>query len=278
VKSENAATGQPAKKPPFISYLTVRDEGLPSSLAIAGPAFIGFVKNGEKESTVAKVSAIFTGPALTQGGSGTAPFASLSIARDLTGSVARDTVGGRLGVKTTLFDYTETGLAVDATASVSARRDRIRATTTQGVLIDGKLVQKHLAIGEPFGSSGFPFQLVPRIAVGIDRVANAPKSAAVGQNTFALVGASLVAWPSLIPRLEISGRYQYLHDFSTTNGLVERRATYQEYGLNYYLYEPSDEKAVFQPVLSLSREFGDDPTTGVVALRRTTLGLKFKVN
>jgi hypothetical protein len=267
-----------SKTPPLISYLSVRDEGLPSSLPTAGPAFLGFVKNRDKESTVAKISAIFTGPALTQGGSGTAPFASLSISRDLTGSVARDTIGGRVGLRTTIFDYTQMGFAIDATGSVSARRDRIADKTTQGLLLDGKLVHKYLAVGEPFGTSGFPFQVVPRIGVGFDRVSKASTSSSAGQYNFGMVGASFATWPSMIPRLEVVGRYQYIRDFSASGGLANRRLRYHEYGLNFYLYDPNDEKAVFKPLLALLRESGDDPLSSLSSVRRTTLGLKFKVN
>lgn len=264
--------------PSLLSFVTVRDEGLPNSLPTAGPAFLGYVKNGDKEGSLVKLSAIFTGPALTHGGSGTAPFGSLSVYRDLTGSTPRNTIGARAGLRGTLFDYVETGFALDTTASVSTKEDRIKHTATDGVLLTSKLVAAKLATGAPFGSTGIPYQLVPTFGLGVDRIRNAPGGSPTGTNRFVLAGASLALWPSVIQRVQISARYQHLSDLSASSGIDKRRLNYREASIDYYLFSPSDDKAVVQPIFSISRERGDDPISGIGGVNRTMIGLKLKVN
>ncbi len=262
----------------MLTYLTVRDEGLPSSLPTAGPAFLGYVKNGDKDGSLIKVSVIATGPALTHGGSGLAPFGSISVYRDLTTATPRSTIAGRLGLRNTFLDYVTTGFAFDTTASVSTKEDRVKAIATDGLLLSNKLVSRALATGAPFGKSGVPYQLVPSVGLGMDRVRSAPSGTPTGTSKFAFAGATLALWPSFVPRLQVNARYQRFNDFSSPSGLEKRRLNYREASIDYYLFNPSDDKAVVQPILSISREFGDDPISGIGNVNRTMIGLKFKVN
>ena len=262
----------------FLSYITVRDEGLPNLLPTAGPAFLGYVKNGDKEGSLIKLSAIFTGPALTSGGSGLAPFGSFSVYRDLTATTPRNTLVGRVGLRNTFLDYTVTNVSVDSTASISTKEDRVKHTATDGFLISNKIVAKHLATGQPFGGSGIPFQLVPIVGAGVERIRSAPSGVPTGRSNYLYGGAALSVWPSIVPRLQANARYQRFNDLSASGGLDKRKLNYREASLDYYLFDPNNDKAVVQPILSISRELGDDPVAGIGSVNRTTIGLKFKIN
>lgn len=278
VAAKTEATSK-STSPSWIKYFTIRDEGLPTSLPLAGPAFIGYTKNDGKEASLIKASVIYTGPALTHGGAGAAPFASFSVYRDLTAATPRNSIGGKLGLRSTLFDYAATGFAIDATGSIGTREDRIKKTATDNALVTGRFIVKGLATGTPFGSEGIPFQLVPNIGAGIDRLRSAPSGTATGQNRFVYGGATLSVWPAIVSnKLQITGRYQRLADVSTAAGIDKRHATYREISIDYYLFDPNDDKAVFQPIFSISRELGTDPLTAISGISRTTVGLKFKLN
>ena len=265
--------------PNWLKSLQVRDEGLPATLPVAGPAFFGYTKNDRKDSSLIKASVIYTGPALTTGGAGTAPFGSFSIHRDLTAATPRNSVAGKLGLRTTVFDYADTGFAIDATASIGTRQDRIKNTRTDNVLLTGRLVTAKLASGESFGTDGVPFQLVPIAGAGLDRLLRAPIGVTTGQSRYVFGGATLSVWPAIVSKqVQITGRYQRLVDTNTSAGIDKRRTSYRDIAFDYYLFDPRDEKAIFQPIISISRELGTDPIKALSGINRTTIGLKFKIN
>jgi hypothetical protein len=271
---------EPNPLPSWFDYLQVRDQGLPKSIESAGPAVLGVTRDNGKESTVAKASILYTGPAFKNGkNTGWYPFASINIDRNLAINSPKNKWDVKLGTHGTLLDYSQTGIALDTVAFVAHKRDNIAANSSNIAAVDFTAVVKGLATQAAWQKDQLTYQILP--SFGVNYQHNNTGKLGEPQSTYATsyIGLSTFIWPGNISsRLKGSAKVVYFRDIHANSGFAKRSSTYSSFAIDYYLFDPTTEKPVFTPILGLLRESGTDPVQGESRVNRISLNLKFKLN
>ncbi|KQT10949.1 hypothetical protein ASG30_09120 [Ramlibacter sp. Leaf400] len=79
-------------------------------------------------------------------------------------------------------------------------------------------------------------------------------------------------------RFKASLLYRKLRDSDVPDGNVRRHDKYANVSLDYYFFNPEDEKAALQPSLFITREVGLDFLNMADRANKTTAGIRFKFN
>jgi hypothetical protein len=263
-------------EPSWLKYFQVRDQGT-ANQAGKDPATFSASRNKGEDVSLIQAAVIWSGPPLNA--AGWQPFGSVAINRNTLSKSATDVRSGAMGLTGTIFDYYESGFAIWATLSGSAREDQLKRTASNTVTSDNYVVIRGLDSGIPFKADSNEFNFFPRIGLQYEDQHEVASGSAPGTYHAYFWGARASFWPGrLSDRVQITGTYLRFHDFSTSNGLAERHDSYAKLSIDYYLLDPLAENAWLQPVIGIEREVGDNPITGSLGNNRTTLAFKLKIN
>jgi len=238
-----------------------------------GGTVSAYRKDGE-DATLAKVAAFAHWGAYF--GGRVQPFVGASWTRDPTATTKtdiRDLTGGTVG---SLWESSGPGtqlFSLLSTFQLTHREDRYGTSEGNLARAHFDLVWVPLAGGSLLGG----FTVVPHVAGLWHRRTGGGAEDGTWTSVYAGIA---VAKPFSIgrQRFKASLLARKLRDTDVPNDNSERRDDYANLSLDYYFYNPEDEKAALQPSLFLTREVGTDFLSGVAKSNKTTAGFRLKFN
>jgi hypothetical protein len=256
----------------------IREQGLPKLLTVAESASIGFVHENHRNSALLKASVIAIGPAFSDYDYGWHPFVSFDINQNLGATKRANTKIFGAGTRGIIFDYSQTGFALDSTVKLGAKKDSEAHTESVQLLFDNAIVIKGWATGRPWHPGKTTFQFVPKMGLSYEDLREVAAGGAPGHASSGYWGGGLTVWPSFLgKRVQLNAQAQRFADLNVSSALKKRFENFYSFGVDFYLFDPMTTLA-FSPIIGLVREVGSNPLNGTVEANRTALVLRFKLN
>jgi len=262
-------------RPVWVTRIKLRDEGTWDRLGKEPAAISASRVNGEDASRI-KAGVVVLGPA-TEGG--WQLFGGIGINRNTLTKDRADVRSITGGISGSIFNYYETGFSLWSTITLGARENKVDNAESSFARIDNYVAIRGLADGEEFAKGKNEFRLLPRFGVQLEDLHRVKQGSTPGNAQSVYLGLRYDYWPGAISdRVQLTAQTQRFRDTSVDTGMQRRTVSYHRLSADYHFYDQNDKTAWVTPILSLEREVGEDPLSGVPRVGRTQLSLKLKIN
>jgi hypothetical protein len=179
-----------------------------------------------------------------------------------------------IGLNGSLWNIKEPRWTIDLTPRLIRRINIVEHSQSNIAQLHGDVII--LPIASAVKSLDNTYQFIPQFGVLNENRINSKNDAGVWRGGYTGF-QSTVFLNGIRPRLSLKIQYQYFWDFAAPSGNVRRSDGYGKIALSYDLVDPDDKSLQVYPSISLAREVGINPVSGINQVNTTKLIIGFKI-